>query len=60
MSSIDSLEIDLGVPVTVENDDDVGGVKIDAETASSGAQDENFFIGSLLLKIFNAGFSVVG
>ena len=41
MCSVHCLQIHLGIPVGVIEDDDVGGVQIDAETSGTGRQHED-------------------
>merc|ERR1719164_402344 len=41
VSSVHGLQVHLRIPIGVENDDNVRGHQIDAQTSSSGAQNEN-------------------
>lgn len=41
MGTILGLQINLGVPVTIVQDDNIGSDQVDTETSSAGGQQEN-------------------
>jgi len=41
VGAVHGLKVDLGVPVGVEKDDNVGSLKVDAKTSSPGGKEES-------------------
>ena len=54
-----SLEVVLGVPVAVEEDDDVGRHEVDAQTASTRGQEEDELARALLVVLIDGLFTLV-
>jgi hypothetical protein len=59
MGSVDGLQIYLGIPIAVKQNNYVSLMKIDSQTTSSCGQDKDLFVRLWVLKVFNATFSVV-
>ena len=53
MSSVHGLQVHLRVPVAVVDDDNVGGVEVDAEAAGPAAQHEQDLAGPGLVKLLH-------
>ena len=59
VSSINGLQVDLWVPVRVEDDDNVCGVQVDSEAASPRGKNEELLVRLRILKIVNPFLSIV-
>lgn len=57
--TIHGLKIDLRVPVTVEENNDVSFMQVDAQTTCSGGEDKNLLVGGWRLEVFNPDLTVV-
>jgi len=53
MCSVHGLQVHLGVPVGVVDDDDVGGVQVDTETSGSRRQHEEELLAILGVVLFD-------
>jgi len=60
MCSVDRLQVDLRVPVTVEDYHNVRCVQVDAQPTRARAQNKDLLVGSFSLEVFNTSFAVVG
>lgn len=56
---VNGLQVNLGIPVRVKKDHDVGLVEVDADTASSGREDEDLFLALRVLKVINTEITLV-
>jgi len=54
MCSINSLKINLRVPVRVKDDDNVGLVEIDANSPCTSGQNEDLFVRLRILEVVNS------
>ena len=59
MSSIHCLQVDLGVPVGVINDNMVGWHQVDAKTTSSNRDEEDLFAGTGAHELIDLFFSLI-
>ena len=58
MRSVHGLQVHLRVPVRVVDDDDVGGVQVDAEAAGSGRKHEDELLAVVGVELLDLTVSV--
>lgn len=49
----------VGVPITVKDDDSVGGLQVQAQSTGSGTKKENEVLGSFFIKLLQQCCSVL-
>lgn len=59
MSAIHCLEINLGIPITVIENNYIGSHEVKTESTSSGRYEEYKFLGVFFCKFFNIAFSLI-
>jgi hypothetical protein len=59
MGTVDCLQVNLGIPITVENYHDVGSMQINSESTCSSRENEYLLLRLWILEIIDTGFSVV-
>ena len=59
MSSIHSLQINLGVPVRIIDDHIISLKQVDTQATCSSREDKDLLVGCLLLEIFDLQLSII-
>jgi hypothetical protein len=59
MGTVDCLQVNLGIPITVENYYDVGSMQINSKSTCSSRENEYLLLRLWILEIIDTGFSVV-